>query len=93
MIDIPKLTNLGTQAKTNSPCAAALDAILKLPHPLPTKSFVPPPPRHVDDRHFDLIAATLAGGMIAATGREHTAGEAVKVWRELRVSLQSVSAV
>ncbi len=36
----------------------------------------------------DLIAASLAGGMIAASGRSHSAEEAVGVFREVRIDLQ-----
>lgn len=41
------------------------------------------------DRTDDLIAASLAGGVIAASGRAHTAEEAVAVWREVRAALMS----
>lgn len=40
------------------------------------------------DRADDLIAAALAGGMIAATGREHTATEAVGVFQMVRTALE-----
>lgn len=39
------------------------------------------------DRTDDLIAASLAGGMIAAAGREVTAEEAAHVWREVRAAM------
>jgi len=45
-----------------------------------------PPPRPAADPR-DLIAASLAGGMIAASGREWTAEEAVGVWRAFRGKL------
>ena len=43
------------------------------------------------DRADDLIAASLAGGMIAAGGQAISAANAVEVWRQVREVLQSPS--
>lgn len=40
-----------------------------------------PPPR---PDPLDQVAASLAGGMLAASRRAHTAEEAVGVWRSVR---------
>jgi hypothetical protein len=39
------------------------------------------------DRTDDLIAASLAGGMIAAGGKAVSAEEAVQVWRGVREAM------
>ena len=40
------------------------------------------------DRTDDLIAASLAGGMIAACGKAVSADEAVQVWRGVREAME-----
>lgn len=88
MIDISKFSNLRNQVGLAIPCSGTLAAISASRRTEETKtSVVAFPPRHADHRHIDLIAASLAGGMIAATGREHSADEVVQAWREVRRTL------
>lgn len=68
MIDVGKLTSQAAKAATLAG----------------VQSFAPPPPRHPEVLNRDLIAASLASGMIAASGRAHTA---VAVWRRVRAAL------
>jgi hypothetical protein len=50
---------------------------------------VPPLPEDLGrERHQEVIAASLAAGMIAARGTPHTAEDAIKVLREVLALLR-----
>ena len=89
MIDVSKLLRLSQLSQRSAPCTEALDAISGQPRPAAAVSFAPPPPRHVEARNLDLVAASLAGGLVAASGKAVTAEEAVGVWREVRAAVES----
>ena len=57
----------------------------ELPSGVGLGPYAPPRP---GDRTADIIAASLAGGMIAAGGKVVTAEEAVGVFREVRATLE-----
>ncbi len=67
----------GLRMAADSPYAQLRELADAAPRPSP----IPPPPRKSDGPDLALIAAVLAAGLIAASGREHTAEEAVGVWR------------
>ena len=51
----------------------------------PQRSYIPPPPPQPATRQGqrEIVAATLAAGMIAAGGKAVTAEQARAVWREV----------
>lgn len=87
MVDVFKLIEMSQRLAPGAPLAIARSAMEAAAAASTRPSAVPPPPRHVEARNLDLVAASLAGGMIAASRREHTAEEAVEVWRRVREAL------
>lgn len=85
--DVERMIAMAQRVAPGAPGALLAQVVATATQRRPEQPVLAPPRQPAPDRTDDLIAASLAGGMIAASGREWTAEEAVGVWRGVRVIL------